>query len=108
MSAPCLSAVRRVRHVVRVVLPQRMALPVVAEQDTSEIRMTVEHHAEQVVAFALHPVRPAIDAGETGTVDLSWLEPAPHHHSEARIEVLHAAEDFQPLLLPVDAREPVE
>ena len=49
--------VRRMRRVDRVGLQERMALPVVGQQDAAQIGMAVEPHAEHVVALALHPVR---------------------------------------------------
>ena len=40
----------------RIVLPQRIALPVLGHQQTPRIGMAVEHDAEQVPDFALEPV----------------------------------------------------
>src|SRR6202795_3125556 len=39
-----------------VILAQRMTLPLVGQQNAFQIRMTLEHDAEHVEAFALEPV----------------------------------------------------
>src|SRR3989442_13267781 len=102
------STIGGVRHVVGVVLPQRVALPVLAEEDAPQVRVPVEDQPEQVVALALVPVRTAVEAGERRTMDPAGAEPALRRHGETRVEILDAAEHFEPLLLPVRGRQPVE
>src|SRR5579862_10050247 len=45
----------------RIILAQRIALPIVGQHDAGEIGMIAEAHAEQVESFALEPVGPAPD-----------------------------------------------
>jgi hypothetical protein len=93
---------------VGVVLPERVALPVLTEEDAPKVRVTVEDHPEQVIALALVPVRAAVEDGERGAVGLAGTEPALHQDGERGVQVLDAAEHFQPVLLPVRRRQPVE
>src|SRR5262245_8763422 len=102
------SAIRRMRRVHRIVLAQGVPLPVLGQQDAAEVRMPVEDHAQQVVALALHPVGAAIDGGEGGTVRRASGQRRAHEEGEVSGQVLHAAQDFQPLLLPVHRGQPVE
>src|SRR5687767_6385261 len=101
-----LLSVRRVRRVDSVVLAQRVALPVVAEEDAAMIGMPLERDAEHVVALALHPVGPAPDAGERGTALVG--NTGAHEHGQSRVEIVGAADDLPPLFLPVDGRQEVE
>src|SRR5882672_6380035 len=102
------SSVGGVRHVVGVVLAQRVTLPILTEEDPPQVGMAVEHHAEQVEALALVPVGAAIEAGQRRAMDLAGTELALHHQGESVVQILDAAEHFQPLLLPVRRRQPVE
>src|SRR5690554_2774652 len=52
----------------RVVLAQRISLPVVRQKDTTEIRMTVEADAVHVVPFTLVPVGRAPDLCHRGNM----------------------------------------
>src|SRR5438445_447416 len=91
-----------------VVLAERMALPVLGEQDPPEVRMALEADAEHVVALALHPVGAAVEPRQRGAARLPRAEARPHRQDEPGDEVLDAADDLQPLLLPVDGGQPVE
>src|SRR5438552_4571277 len=91
-----------------VVLAERIALPVLGEQDPPEVRMALEADAEHVVALALHPVGAAVEPRQRGAARLARAEARPHRQDEPGVEVLDAADDLQPLLLPVDGGQPVE
>src|SRR5712691_10516198 len=41
----------------REILSQRVALPIIGQEDATQIGMAVENHAKQIVSFALVPVR---------------------------------------------------
>src|SRR6266403_1090699 len=102
------SSVRGQRSVDGVVLPQRVTLPVVREEDAPEIGMPLEDDPEHVVALALHPVGAAIEGSQRRTARLAGGQPGAHRDDERRLEVLDAAEHLEPLILPVHGREPVE
>src|SRR6185295_282460 len=65
------SSVRRHRRVDGVVLPERIALPVVREEDAPQVGMTLENDPEHVVALALHPVGASIERGHRRTARLA-------------------------------------
>src|SRR5688572_7250227 len=94
------------RRVDSVVLAQRMAFPVVAQEDAAMIGMPVERDAEHVVALALHPVGPAPYPGQGGTAVSG--DTGAHEHAQPRVQVVGAADNLPPLLLPVDGRQEVE
>src|SRR5262245_22033162 len=70
--------------------------------------MALEDHAEHVVALALHPVGAPVQVGERGASRLASRQPRTHDDDQARLEILDAAHDLEPLIFPVDGREPVE
>src|SRR5215467_2218794 len=102
------SSVWSVRRLPYVVLQERVAFPVVREEDAPKVGMAVEDDPEHVVAFALHPVGAAIERGQGGTAHLAGAEPGAHRDHERRVEVFHAAEHLEALVLPVDRGQPVE
>src|SRR5882672_1104056 len=102
------SSVGGERSVDGVVLAERMALPVLGQEDPSKIRMALEDDAEHVEALALHPVGSLIEAGQRGAARLARPQARAHRHHQRRVEVLDTAEDLEPLILPVDGGEPVE
>src|SRR5947208_10064237 len=104
----CGSSVRCKGRVDGVVLTQGIALPVLGEQDPPEVGMTLERNAEHVVALALQPVGAAVESGQRGAARLARAEARAHRHDEAGVEVLDAADDLEPLLFPVDRRQPIE
>src|SRR3989454_4291602 len=104
----CGSSVPRKGRVDRVVLTQGIAPPVLGEQDPPEVGMTLEPNAEHVVALALHPVGAAVESGQRSAARLARAEARAHRHDEAGVEVLDAADDLEPLLFPVDRRQPIE
>src|SRR2546422_10055493 len=104
----CGSSVRWKGRVDEVVLTQGIALPVLGEQNPPEVGMTLEPNAEHVVALALHPVGAAVESGQRGAARLARAEARAHCHDEAGVEVLDAADDLEPLLFPVDRRQPIE
>ena len=53
----------------RVVLPQRVALPLVRHQDPAHVRVPGEFDAEHVEHFALQPVGRQVDAGGGGGLE---------------------------------------
>src|SRR5919109_626897 len=85
-----------------------MALPVLAEEDPSQIGMALERHAEHVVALALHPVGAAKEAGQRGTARRARGQARAQRHRHGHLELVEAGQDLQPLFLPVDRREEVE
>src|SRR5213593_3626667 len=102
------SSVRGQRSVDGVVLSERVAFPVVREEDASEVGMAFEDDPEHVVALALHPVGAAIERGQRRTACLAGGEPGAHRDHERRVEVLEAAEHLETLVLPVHGGQPVE
>src|SRR5262249_1790749 len=102
------STIRCVRRVDRVILAQRMPLPVLPEENAAMIGMSLEPHSEHVPTLALHPVGAPPDAGQGGTAGDTSREAGAEHDRNARVEVLDAAEDVHPLLLPVDSGEKAE
>src|SRR5262245_19000309 len=102
------SSVRGQRGVDGVVLPERIALPVVREEDATEVGMALEDDPEHVVALALHPVGAAIERGQRRASRLAGAQPGAHRDHQRRVEILDAAEHLEALLLPVDRGQPVE
>src|ERR1051325_10964115 len=96
------------RRVHRIRLEERMAFPAVLEQDAPQVRVVVEANPEQVEALALHPVRAAVDRRQRGAVGDAGTEPGPQHQRNPFVEVVHAGDDFEALLLPVHRGEEVE
>src|SRR5215475_15632382 len=95
------SSVRGLWGVDSVVLPERMAFPVVREKDASKVGMAVEDDPEHVVALALHPVGAAVERGQRRTVRLAGAQAGAHRDRQRRLEVLEAAEHLEALVLPV-------
>src|SRR5437867_6482994 len=102
------SSVGRERRVDGVILPQRVAFPVVREKDPPEVGMALEDDAEHLVALALHPVGAAIERGQRRAARLSRRQPGAHRDDQRRLEILDAAEHLEPLVLPVHRGQPVE
>src|SRR5919197_2858042 len=102
------SSVRCKGRVDGVVLTEGMALPVLGEQDPPEVWMALEADAEHVVALALHPVGAAVEPGQRRAASLARAEARAHRQDEPGVEVLDAADDLEPGLLPVDRRQPIE
>src|SRR6516162_6688361 len=96
------------RRVDGVVLPERVAFPVVREEDAAKVGMTVEDDPEHVVALALHPAGAPVERGQRRTARLAGAQPGAHRDDERRVEVLHAAEHLEALVLPVHRGQPVE
>src|SRR5215468_5900468 len=96
------------RGVDGVVLPERVAFPVVREEDAAKVRMTVENDPEHVVALALHPAGAPVERGQRRTARLASAQPGAHRDDERRVEVLDAAEHLEALVLPVHRGQPVE
>src|SRR5882762_10489723 len=46
----------------RKILSQRMALPVVRQENAAQVRMTVKDHAEQIISLSLVPIRRSPDS----------------------------------------------
>src|SRR2546430_4511023 len=91
-----------------VVLAERMALPVLGEQDPPELRMAREADAEHVVARALHPVGAGVEPRQRGAACLARAEARAQRHDEPGVEVLDAADDLEPRLLPSAGRRPIK
>src|SRR5439155_14300302 len=104
----CGSSVRCKGRVDGVVLTEGITLPVLGEEDPSEVWMTLEPDAEHVVALALHPVGAAVEPGQRGTARLALAEARAHRHDEAGVQVLEATDDLEPLLPPIDRRQPIK
>src|SRR5215831_8170050 len=102
------SSVRGLWGVDGVVFPERIAFPLVREEDAPKVGMAVEDDPEHVVALALHPVGAAVERGQGGTAHLAGAEPGAHRDHERRVEVFHATEHLEALVLPVDRGQPVE
>src|SRR5262245_55936655 len=96
------------RRVDGVVLPERVAFPVVREKDASKVGMAVEDDPEHVVALALHPVGAAVERGQRRTVRLASAQAGAQRDRQRRLEVLEAAEHLEALVLPVHRGQPVE
>src|SRR5207244_9959730 len=101
------SSVWRERRVDGVILPQRVAFPVVREKDPPEVGMALEDDAEHVVALALHPVGAAIERGQRRAARLSRRQPGAHRDDQRRLEILNAAEHLESLLLPAHRGRPL-
>ena len=93
-----------------VVLAERMAIPVLGQEQPPEIRVPLEANPEEVIALALHPQGPPVEAGQTGTGRLPADprlygdgEPAP-----PAPEVLKAADHIKPVRLPIHGRQVAE
>src|SRR5436190_19630020 len=67
----------------RKILAQRVALPVVRQQDAAQIGVTVEDHAKQIKRFALVPIRGA---------------PNPSHTRHVRVVVIQQDLQTQPVI----------
>ena len=66
--------------------------------------MALEADAEHVVALALHPVGAAVEPRQRGAACLARAEARAQGHDEPGVEVLEAADDLEPGLLPIDGR----
>src|SRR5262245_55421839 len=77
-----LARLRRLPDLHRVVLPQRIAVPVFGHQQPARIGMVVERDAEQVPHFALQPVGGRPD--DAGGGDVRVLAVQPDLHAEAK------------------------
>src|SRR5207245_11074996 len=88
--------------------PEGIARPGLGDQDPPEVGVTLEPDAEHVVALGLHPVGAAVESCQRGAARLARAEARAHRHDEAGVEVLDAADDLEPLLFPVDRRQPIE
>ena len=51
-----------------------MTLPVIWQQDATQIRMLVKDHPEKIVSLSLVPIRCAPDAGNAGNVRIVFIE----------------------------------
>src|SRR5262245_11320357 len=89
----------------RVGLQQRMTHPIVAQENSAEIRMPVEPDSEHVVALAFHPVGARIFRRQGGTLCHGWTKARLHEERHIVVQVVRFVDDLEPLLLPVNSRE---
>src|SRR6185503_11530641 len=102
------SPVRRMWGVDSVGLQQRMSLPVLGKENPPQVRMALEADTEHVVALALHPVGAAPDGGEGRARGDAGPEPGTESEREGRVEVFHARQHLEALVLPVHRGGEVE
>ena len=67
----------------RKILPQRMSLPIIRQQNSPEIRMAVKNHSEQVKRLAFVPIRGAPQTGDARYVNVVLVQH--HFNSNAMI-----------------------
>src|SRR5918992_3452602 len=80
-----------------IILAERMTLPIIGEEDPSQVRMPLEPNAEEVVRLSLVPVGCAPEQGHRGK---AWALTRQLHlehdlmHEGHGLEMIHHAEVF--------------
>src|SRR5713226_3923043 len=92
----------------RKILAQRMALPIIRQEYATQVRMTIEDNAKQIVCFALVPVRSTPHARYGWHVNIVFVQ----HNLQAQPMVLCGREqvviDFEPRLFFRPAIKPTQ
>src|ERR1044072_428708 len=57
----------------RKIFSQRISLPIVRQENATQIRVIIENHSKQIVSFALMPIRCSPDGGDTRCVRVVFI-----------------------------------